>query len=146
MANPAEQLAALAKANFGLCVRLGQIAAEEGQEYLRVGNKALFAIADQSRTAAMRVLPTNQTGTNTVPADDAFNIVAEVQKGQERIGGDLKSAVEEWQRAWMGAVIPMSDTKPSTDLFGLFFKPWVGRSIATEEAKPATRTTAGSSV
>ncbi|WP_454883344.1 hypothetical protein [Sphingomonas oryzagri] len=145
MANPAEQLAALAKANFGLCARLGQIAAEEGQEYLRVGNKAMSAIADQSRTAAMRVLPTNQAGTNTVPADDAFNILAEVQKGQERIGSDLKTAVEEWQRAWMGAVIPVSDTKTSTDFFGLFFKPWAGRSITPEEAKPATRKSAGSS-
>lgn len=140
MTNPAEQFAALAKANFGLCVRLGQIAAEEGEECLRIGNKAMFAIAEQGRTVATRVAPVDKSSSETTSAGspDAFNLFAEVQKGQQRIGGDVKRAMEEWQRAWTGALIPSPETKTGADLFGLFFKPWLGRTTSAEETKPAT--------
>lgn len=140
MANPAEQLAALAKANFGLCVRLAQIAGEEGEEFLRIGNKAIFAAAEQGRTVARRVLPADKAGANPASAASAgaFDLLAETQKGQQRIGGDVKTALEEWQRAWMGALIPSLETNASPNLFGLFLKPWAKRPSANEETKVAT--------
>ncbi len=140
MTNPAEQFAALAKANVGLCVRLGQIAAEEGEECLRIGNKAMFAIAEQGRAVATRGAPVDKSKSETTSAasPEALNLLGEVQKGQQRIGGDVKRAVEEWQRALMGALIPSPETKTGTDLFGSFFKPWLGRSNTVEETKPAT--------
>lgn len=135
MASLAEQLGNLAKANFCLCVRLAEIAGEEGEEYLRIGNKAMTAAADQGLIAATRITPGGASATIPSPAG-AFNLLSEVQKGQQRIGGDLKAAVEEWQRTWLGALAPSS---AATDMLGTFLKPWFGNRPDTGgNVKPAT--------
>jgi hypothetical protein len=106
----------MAKANFSLCVRLAQIAGEEGEECLRIGGKAMFAVADHGRTAA----------TSVMPAGEAFDFLAEVRKGQQRIGGDVAKAFEEWQRCWMAAMIP-SDVETGLAMPASLVSLWFGR-------------------
>lgn len=116
MANPAEQLASLAKANFVLCTRLARIAGEEGEECLRIGGKAMFAAVDSGRAAAM----------SAVPSGGPFDFLVEVRKGQQRIAGDIARALEDWQRSWMAAAA-LPDTETGLAGFGQPFMPWFTR-------------------
>ncbi|HEX7694876.1 MAG TPA: hypothetical protein VF409_10320, partial [Sphingomonas sp.] len=99
MPYPVDQLAALAKANVGLMLKLAEVARKGGEESLEVGNRAAGRFAEEARASIAGATDKTSDAGAVSPAGPRalFEDMATVR---EHMIAGTRSAFEEWQQAW----------------------------------------------
>lgn len=125
MPYPVDQLAALAKANLGLMLKLAEVARKGGEESLEVGNKAAGRFADEARASIARV--TDKTADAASPSQAAPTaLFADMEVVREHMLSGTKAAFEEWQQAWKDAAnVPAG--AGTFEALGSLLSPWLGQ-------------------
>ena len=136
MPYPVDQLAALAKANVGLMLKLAEVARKGGEESLEVGNRAAGRFAEEARASIAGATDKTSDAGAVSPAGPRalFEDMATVR---EHMIAGTRSAFEEWQQAWQD--VASAPTAPGAlDAFAAIVGPWVGQKSPGDGEKQAT--------
>lgn len=137
MPYPVDQLAALAKANVGLMLKLAEVARKGGEESPKVGNRAAGRFSEEARASIARATEkTSDAGAVSTAGPRAlFEDMATVR---EHMIAGTRSAFEEWQQAWQD-VASAPTTPGALDAFAAMVGPWFGQKSAGEAEKQGGR-------
>ncbi|QJU58277.1 hypothetical protein HL653_11210 [Sphingomonas sp. AP4-R1] len=124
MPYPVDQLAALAKANVGLMLKLAEVARKGGEESLEVGNRAAGRFSEEARASIARATdkPSDAGAVSTAGPRALFEDMATVR---EHMIAGTRSAFQEWQQAWQD--VASAPTAPALDAFAAMVGPWFGQ-------------------
>ncbi|CAN5206691.1 hypothetical protein BH10PSE13_BH10PSE13_00510 [soil metagenome] len=110
MTFPVDQFVKLTQANGQFALKLAEIARAGGEDYLRIGSKAVSGLAEQARAATPGATPR---------ADGAggVNLLSEIEQSREATVAKTKAAFDDWQGAWKDVWSTAADSKGAIDVF-----------------------------
>lgn len=129
MTFPVDQFVKLTRANGQFALKLAEIARTGGEDYLRIGSKAVSGLVDQARSAAPGTTPmANGAGGVTV--------LSEIEQSREDAVAKTKAAFDDWQGAWKDVWSAGGDPKGAIDAFQTLTQPWLKVFTAPKKATP----------
>jgi hypothetical protein len=137
MTFPVDQFVKLTQANGQFALKLAEIARAGGEDYLRIGRKAVSGLVDQASSTTPGTIPlANGAGGGAV--------LSEIEQSREAAVTKTKTAFDDWQGAWKDVWSTAGDSKGAIDAFQSLTQPWLKvfdpSKARTPEApaKPAT--------
>lgn len=120
MAQPLENVVALAQANIRLGLKLAETWRESGQKLIELGTKGASEISEETRLALANGLSTEKTGSVNSVNGHWQDMLAEVEAVRTTTAQEIEAAVGDWRKSWAEA-LTIEPTLPVETLF----KPWL---------------------
>jgi len=118
MTFPVDQFVKLTRANGQFALKLAEIARSGGEDYLRIGSKAVSGLVDQTSSAAPGTTPmANGAG--------GVTILSEIEQSRKAAVAKTKAAFDDWQGAWKDVWSAGGDPKGAIDVFQSLTQPWL---------------------
>jgi len=120
MAQPLENVVALAQANIRLGLKLAETWRESSQKLIELGTKGASEIGEEARIAIANGLsPEKVTAVNSVNGHWQ-DLLAEIEAVRTNTAQDIETAIGDWRKSWADA-LTIEPTLPVETLF----KPWL---------------------
>ncbi|SEQ98738.1 hypothetical protein [Sphingobium sp. YR768] len=120
MAQPLENVVALAQANIRLGLKLAETWRESGQKLIELGTKGVAEIGEETRVALASSLSADKgTSVNSVNGHWQ-DMLAEVEAVRIATAQEMEAAVGDWRKSWAEA-LTLDANLPAETLF----KPWL---------------------
>ncbi|MFT3966935.1 MAG: hypothetical protein QM690_13740 [Sphingobium sp.] len=121
MAQPLENVVALAQANIRLGLKLAETWRESGQKLIELGTKGASEISEETRLALANGLSTEKAGTVNSVNGHWQDMLAEIEAVRTATAQEIETAVGDWRKSWAEALTVEPTTLPVETLF----KPWL---------------------
>ncbi|SNT12331.1 hypothetical protein SAMN06295912_14416 [Sphingomonas laterariae] len=132
MAQPLENVVALAQANIRLGLQLAETWRGSGQKLIELGTKGASEIGEETRlTLAKSVSPDKGASVNSVNGHWQ-DMLAEIETVRTATAQEIEAAVGKWRKSWADA-LTVEPTLPVEALF----KPWLALVRPTAPTPPA---------
>lgn len=120
MAQPLENVVALAQANIRLGLKLAETWRESGQKLIELGTKGASEISEETRVALANSLSTeNGASVNSVNGHWQ-DMLAEIEAVRTTTAQEIETAVGDWRKS-LAEALTVEPTLPVETLF----KPWL---------------------
>lgn len=120
MAQPLENVLALAQANIRLGLKLAETWRESGQRLIELGIKGTSEISEETCLALANGLsPEKKASLNSVNGHWQ-DTLAEIEAVRTTTAQEIETAVGDWRKSWVEAL-----TAEPTLAVGALFKPWL---------------------
>lgn len=132
MAQPLENVVALAQANIRLGLKLAETWRESGQKLIELGTKGASEISEEARLAVANSVSTEkQVSVNSVNGHWQ-DMLGEIEAVRASTAQNIEAAVGDWRKSWAEALM----VKPTVPVETLF-KPWLALVRSTAPAASA---------
>lgn len=132
MAQPLENVVALAHANIRLGLKLAETWRESGQKLIELGTKGASEISEETRLAIANGLsPEKGASVNSVNGHWQ-DMLAEFEAVRTTTAQEIESAVGDWRKSWAEALM----IEPTVPVEALL-KPWLALVRSTAPAASA---------
>ncbi|MHA3790591.1 hypothetical protein [Sphingomonas sp. YL-JM2C] len=120
MAQPLENVAALAQANIRLGLKLAETWRESGKKLIALGTKGATEISEETRLALAHGLsPEKGASVNSVNGHWQ-DMLAEIEAVRATTAQEIEAAAGDWRKSWVDAM----SVEPALPVETLF-KPWL---------------------
>lgn len=120
MAQPLENVVALAQANIRLGLKLAETWRESGQKLIELGAKGATEIGEETRLTLVNGLsPEKKASVNSVNGHWQ-DMLAEIEAVRTMTAQEIETAVGDWRKSWAEALT----VEPVLPVEALF-KPWL---------------------
>ncbi|RIA46365.1 hypothetical protein DFR49_0906 [Hephaestia caeni] len=120
MAQPLENVVALAQANIRLGLKLAETWRESGQKLIELGTKGASEISEEARLALANSVSTEKTVSVNSVNGHWQDMLAEIEAVRTTTAQEIETAVGDWRKSWAEA-LTVEPTLPVETLF----KPWL---------------------
>lgn len=120
MAEPFENVVALAQANIRLGLKLAETWRESGQKLIELGTKGASEISEEARLTLAAGLSREQAATVSSVNGHWQDLLAEIEAVRSTTAQEIETAIGDWRKSWADAVT-LEPTLPVEQLF----KPWL---------------------
>jgi hypothetical protein len=138
MAQPLENVVALAQANIRLGLKLAETWRESGQKLIELGTKGASELSEEVRLTLAAGLSREQGTTVSSVNGHWQDVLAEIEAVRSTTAQEIETAIGDWRKSWVDAV-----TLEPTLAVEQLFKPWLAlvrsatpTTVPEEEAPP----------
>lgn len=138
MAQPLENVVALAQANIRLGLKLAETWRESGQKLIELGTKGASELSEEVRLTLAAGLSREQGTTVSSVNGHWQDVLAEIEAVRSTTAQEIETAIGDWRKSWVDAV-----TLEPTLAVEQLFKPWLAlvrsatpTAVPEEEAPP----------
>lgn len=120
MAQPLENVVALAQANIRLGLKLAETWRESGQKLIELGTKGASELSEEARLALANSVSTDKQASVNSVNGHWQDMIGEIEAVRAATAQDIEAAVGDWRKSWAEA-LTVEPTLPVEALF----KPWL---------------------
>lgn len=120
MAQPLENVVALAQANIRLGLNLAETWRESGQKLIELGTKGASELSEEARLALANSVSTDKQASVNSVNGHWQDMIGEIEAVRAATAQDIEAAVGDWRKSWAEA-LTVEPTLPVEVLF----KPWL---------------------
>ncbi|ETI64585.1 hypothetical protein C100_06725 [Sphingobium sp. C100] len=120
MAQPLENVVALAQANIRLGLKVAETWRESGQKLIELGMKGASEIGEEARLALANGLASEKSVSVNSVNGHWQDMLAEIEAVRTATAQEMETAVSDWRKSWTDA-LTVAPALPVETLF----KPWL---------------------
>lgn len=120
MAQPIENVVALAQANIRLGLKLAETWSASGQKLIELGTKGATEIGEETRLALANGLSPEKKASENSVNGHWQDMLAEIEAVRTTTAQEIETAVDDWRKSWAEALT----VEPTLSVEALF-KPWL---------------------
>lgn len=106
MAQPLENVLALAQANIRLGFKLAETWRESGQKLMELGTRGAAEIGEETRVALANGMPGDKGGSADSVDGHWQDLLAELEAVRAATAQKIETAVGDWRKSWADALTP----------------------------------------